>query len=68
MGDLAPDFSLPTGSGTTFRLVNLRGQPVVLYFYPKDDTPGCTAEACAFRDQYEDFQDYRGASGGYKLR
>lgn len=57
VGDLAPDFSLPTDRGTTFRLSELRGQPVVLYFYPKDDTPGCTAEACAFRDQYEDFQD-----------
>ncbi|NML64526.1 peroxiredoxin [Hymenobacter sp. RP-2-7] len=54
-GDLALYFSLPTGSGDTFHLADLRGQPVVLYFYPKDDTPGCTAEACAFRDQYEDF-------------
>lgn len=57
LGDIAPDFSLPTGTGDTFHLAALRGQPVVLYFYPKDDTPGCTAEACAFRDQYEDFQD-----------
>ena len=57
LGDLAPDFSLPTGSGETLQLAALRGRPVVLYFYPKDDTPGCTAEACAFRDQYEDFQD-----------
>jgi peroxiredoxin Q/BCP len=55
IGDQAPDFTLPTGSGEPFQLSALRGQPVVLYFYPKDDTPGCTAEACAFRDQYEDF-------------
>jgi peroxiredoxin Q/BCP len=55
LGDQAPDFTLPTGSGEPFQLSALRGQPVVLYFYPKDDTPGCTAEACAFRDQYEDF-------------
>jgi peroxiredoxin Q/BCP len=57
LGDQAPDFSLPTGSGDTFRLAQQLGKPVVLYFYPKDDTPGCTAEACAFRDQYEDFLD-----------
>jgi peroxiredoxin Q/BCP len=57
LGDQAPDFSLPTGSGDTFHLADQRGKPVVLYFYPKDDTPGCTAEACAFRDQYEDFLD-----------
>ena len=57
LGDQAPDFSLPTGTGDTFHLADQRGKAVVLYFYPKDDTPGCTAEACAFRDQYEDFQD-----------
>ena len=57
IGDQAPDFSLPTGDGATFHLADQRGKAVVLYFYPKDDTPGCTAEACAFRDQYEDFQD-----------
>lgn len=57
LGDQAPNFSLPTDNGTTWQLAEQRGQPVVLYFYPKDDTPGCTAEACAFRDQYEDFQD-----------
>jgi len=55
-GDVAPDFALPDRSGRTVRLSDYRGkQPVVLYFYPKDDTPGCTKEACAFRDQYEDF-------------
>ncbi|MGI4872175.1 MAG: peroxiredoxin [Janthinobacterium lividum] len=57
LGDQAPDFTLPTDKGATFHLAAQRGQPVVLYFYPKDDTPGCTAEACAFRDQYADFQD-----------
>src|SRR5215467_10254312 len=57
-GDRAPDFALPDRSGRTVRLSDFRGkQAVVLYFYPKDDTPGCTKEACAFRDQYQDFQD-----------
>ncbi|PJJ60061.1 peroxiredoxin [Hymenobacter chitinivorans] len=56
VGDQAPDFTLTTTSGETFRLSDQRGQrSIVLYFYPKDDTPGCTAEACSFRDQYEDF-------------
>jgi peroxiredoxin Q/BCP len=49
-GDRAPDFSLPDQSGKTVSLKNLKGSPVVLYFYPKDDTPGCTKEACGFRD------------------
>ena len=49
-GDPAPDFELLAGDGATVRLQDLRGQKVVLYFYPKDDTPGCTTEACAFRD------------------
>jgi peroxiredoxin Q/BCP len=56
-GDTAPDFSLPDASGKEVRLADFRGRPVVLYFYPKDDTPGCTKEACSFRDQYQDFQD-----------
>ncbi len=49
-GDKAPDFTLPTDGGGTLKLSQLRGKPVVLYFYPKDDTPGCTKEACGFRD------------------
>ena len=58
VGDPAPDFALPDRSGHTVRLGDYRGkQAVVLYFYPKDDTPGCTKEACSFRDQYQDFQD-----------
>jgi len=51
-GDAAPEFSLPNQQGETIRLKQLRGKPVVLYFYPKDDTPGCTKEACGFRDAY----------------
>ena len=49
-GKKAPDFSLPNQNGDTIRLKDLKGKPVVLYFYPKDDTPGCTKEACDFRD------------------
>jgi len=49
-GDKAPDFSLPSSDGTTVSLKDLKGKKVVLYFYPKDDTPGCTKEACSFRD------------------
>ena len=49
-GDPAPDFRLPADDGKTYALKDLRGQKVVLYFYPKDDTPGCTKEACSFRD------------------
>ena len=55
-GDRAPDFSLADAGGRMIGLAEFRGKkPVVLYFYPKDDTPGCTKEACSFRDQYEDF-------------
>ena len=50
-GKKAPAFNLPTEDGTKLRLSNLKGTPVVLYFYPRDDTPGCTKEACAFRDR-----------------
>jgi peroxiredoxin Q/BCP len=56
-GQRAPDFTLPDANGKEVRLADFSGQPVVLYFYPKDDTPGCTKEACSFRDQYQDFQD-----------
>jgi len=50
-GKKAPDFSLPADDGGKMKLSSLRGKPVVLYFYPRDNTPGCTREACAFRDQ-----------------
>ena len=56
-GDEAPDFALPDQDGTEVRLSELRGGWVVVYFYPKDDTPGCTAESCSFRDAHEDFTD-----------
>src|SRR5205809_2867632 len=55
-GAQAPDFELPSDSGETVRLSALRGSPVVLYFYPKDDTPGCTAQACGIRDAYDRFR------------
>ncbi len=53
-GKKAPDFTLPADDGTKVKLSSLRGQPVVVYFYPRDDTPGCTREACAMRDRKED--------------
>lgn len=55
IGDKAPDFTLPTDGAGTVRLSDLKGQHVVLYFYPKDDTSGCTAEACQFRDLFPKF-------------
>lgn len=55
VGDLAPDFSLVGDDGQTYSLRELRGRRIVLYFYPKDSTPGCTQEACDFRDQKERF-------------
>jgi peroxiredoxin Q/BCP len=55
-GDKAPDFSVPTNGGGHVSLSDLRGKNVVLYFYPKDDTPGCTKEACAFRDEFAAFK------------
>ncbi|PWC54616.1 thioredoxin-dependent thiol peroxidase [Azospirillum sp. TSO22-1] len=55
-GTPAPDFTMPTDGGGSVTLSALRGKPVVLYFYPKDDTSGCTAQACGFRDQLPDFQ------------
>ncbi len=54
-GKPAPDFELESDTGESVRLSQLRGRPVVLYFYPRDDTPGCTKEACAFRDAYDDY-------------
>ena len=54
-GDKAPDFSLPSSTGKDVKLSELRGKNVVHYFYPKDDTPGCTKEACSFRDSLPKF-------------
>ena len=54
-GQPAPDFTAPTDGGGEVKLSDLRGKKVVLYFYPKDDTPGCTKEACGFRDMLPDF-------------
>ena len=59
-GTQAPDFELTADDGSTVKLSDLRGTPVVLYFYPKDDTPGCTAQACGIRDAWGDFEQ-RGA-------
>jgi len=55
IGDAAPDFTLPGDDGKDISLKSFKGQKVVLYFYPKDDTPGCTKEACAFRDSLSQF-------------
>jgi peroxiredoxin Q/BCP len=58
VGDRLPVFSLPDQNGQIVNIDSFVGQfPIVIYFYPKDDTPGCTAEACSFRDQFEDFQE-----------
>jgi peroxiredoxin Q/BCP len=56
-GKPAPDFELRADTGETIKLSDFRGRPVVLYFYPKDDTPGCTTQACGIRDAYQEFRD-----------
>jgi len=56
VGDRAPDFTLKNDAGEDVQLSTLRGKPVILYWYPKDDTPGCTKEACAIRDVYGEFE------------
>jgi peroxiredoxin Q/BCP len=58
VGDPAPDFTLPNQNGEPVSLADLRGRRVVIYFYPKDDTPGCTKEACNFRDQWGAFAEH----------
>jgi len=55
-GDKAPDFAVPDQEGNVVRSKDLRGKKTVLYFYPKDDTPGCTKEACSFRDSFAKFK------------
>jgi peroxiredoxin Q/BCP len=57
VGDIAPAFIAETGGGGNISLAGLRGKNVILYFYPKDDTPGCTKEACSFRDHFADFTE-----------
>lgn len=57
VGDTAPAFTAKDTNGNTVSLSNFAGKPVVLYFYPKDDTPGCTKQACSFRDNYSQFLD-----------
>ncbi len=59
IGEKAPDFTLPDQDGELVRLSSFRGQRTVIYFYPKDDTPGCTKEACNFRDRWQTFKDYQ---------
>ena len=56
-GDIAPDFSLPASNGENVSLNDYKGKKVVIYFYPKDDTPGCTIEACNFRDDYSEITE-----------
>ena len=58
IGDPAPDFNLPNEAGESISLSQFKGQRVVIYFYPKDDTPGCTKEACNFRDQWGAFEQH----------
>ena len=60
-GDKAPDFTMPTDGGGSITLSKLKGRKVVLYFYPKDDTSGCTAEACGFRDSFPNFRKIEAA-------
>lgn len=60
VGQPAPEFTLPDADNNTVSLADLKGKPVILYFYPKDDTAGCTKEACSFRDYYSEIQ----AAGG----
>jgi peroxiredoxin Q/BCP len=60
-GDAAPDFTLPDQDGEELKLSSLRGETVVLYFYPRADTPGCTAQACGVRDHFEDYVETNAA-------
>jgi peroxiredoxin Q/BCP len=57
VGELAPEFELPSDSGKRVKLSDFRGKRVILYFYPKDDTPGCTTQACGFRDAYPQIEE-----------
>ena len=68
IGDLAPEFELYSDSGQTVKLSDLRGQRVLLFFYPKADTPGCTIQACGFRDNYDTISESRGNGVWYQPR
>ena len=67
VGQVAPDFSLSDQSGTSHHLAAYRGQWVLLYFYPKDDTPGCTKEACGLRDRFAEFQQLKAVVLGVSI-
>lgn len=60
VGDLAPDFTLTSDTGEEVTLSQFRGKKVIIFFYPKDDTPGCTKQACSFRDEYVDIEAENG--------
>jgi peroxiredoxin Q/BCP len=66
-GKKAPAFALQDQSGNRHRLADYAGRPVVLFFYPKDDTPGCTIEACGFRDRLPDFKEHNAAVFGISI-
>ena len=57
IGEIAPDFTLTDQNGSLHKLTDYKGRKIVLYFYPKDDTPGCTKEACSFRDNFKAFRE-----------
>ena len=66
-GDIAPSFTLPDQNGDQVSLEDFEGQPVVVYFYPKDGTPGCTTQACDVRDRWHEFQEAGAAVVGLSL-
>ena len=68
IGDAAPDFEALTDTGQTVKLSDYRGRRVILYFYPKDDTPGCTTQGCGFRDSYPFIQEHNAVVMGVKGR
>ena len=67
IGDKAPDFTLPDQEGKNHKLAGYKGQWVLLYFYPKDDTPGCTKEACMLRDNYSSFKKIKAVVLGVSI-